>query len=124
MTLWLLGTTVAAGVLSWSIRRSLLHRVLGAVSFGVMVAAVATLPAGGGEYELVLLATVLSLGLSTFGGVMLLARGHPRRPHRHIIYCGYGLVFAIIAVCWAVVARYPGPGRALAASLASLGAYV
>jgi hypothetical protein len=73
------------------------------------LATLATLPSGD-RYELVLLATMLSLGLSTFGCLMLLARRHPRRLHRHVIYCGYGPVFATIALCWAVVARYPGPG--------------
>src|SRR5439155_8804144 len=97
--------------LSWSIRRRVPHWVFGVVSFGALVATLATLPSGAGEYELVLLSTMVSLGVTTLGGLMLLARRHPRRPHRQIIYSGYGLVFATIALCWAVVARHPGPGR-------------
>jgi hypothetical protein len=121
MALWLLGTAVAAALLSTLMPRSRVHWVFGAVSVGGLVATLVTLPSGPGEYGLVVMAALLSLGLTAFGVGMLVARRHPRRPHRHIIYCGYGLVFAVVALCWAVEARYPGHG--LLASIASVAAY-
>ena len=122
MTLWLLGTAVAAGLFSTVLPRSRLHWALGVLSLGTLTAALVEVPAAPDEYQLAQIAIVLSLGLNAFGLLMLLARRHPRRRHRHIIYCGYGLVFAIVALCWAIVARYPG--HDLVASIASVATYV
>jgi drug/metabolite transporter superfamily protein YnfA len=124
MTLWLLGTAVAAGLLSTLMPRSPLHWLLGLVSLGALIATLVKLPSGDGEYWLVLMATLIAVGVNAFGLLMLLARRHPRRVHRHIIYCGYGLVFATIALFWALVVRYPGPRHDLMAAIASGAAYV
>ena len=124
MTLSLLGTAVAAGLLSTLRPRSRWHRVLGIVSLAALVAAVVALPSAEDEDWVILMATLLSVAMNAFGLLMLLARRHPRRPHRHIIYCGYGLVFTTIALFWAVAARYPGPRHDLFASVASGGAYL
>jgi hypothetical protein len=123
MTLWLLGTAVAAGLLSTLMPRSPLHWLLGLVSFGAVIATLVKLPNAENENWLVLMATLVSVGVNAFGLLMLLARRHPRRVHRHIIYCGYGLVFATIALFWALVFRYPGPRHDLYAGIASVAAY-
>jgi drug/metabolite transporter superfamily protein YnfA len=123
MTLTLLGVAVGAGLLSTFIPRSPLHWLLGLVSFGALIATLVKLPSGEGDYWLVLMATLIAVGVNAFGLLMLLARRHPRRVHRHIIYCGYGLVFAIIALFWALVIRYPGPRHDLWAAIASGAAY-
>src|SRR5437764_232938 len=109
MTLTLLGVAVGAGILSTFLPRTPVHWLLGLVSFGALIATLVKLPSGEGDYWLVLMATLIAVGVNAFGLLMLLAHRHPRRVHRHIIYCGYGLVFATIALLWALVIRYPGP---------------
>lgn len=124
MTLALLGTAVGAGLLSTFLPRSPLHWLLGLVSLGALVATIVKLPSGEGEYWLIQIATVIAIAAYAFGSLMLLARRHPRRVHRHIIYCGFGLVFAVIALLWAVVVRYPGPRHDLWAAVGSGAAYL
>jgi drug/metabolite transporter superfamily protein YnfA len=124
MTLALLGTAVAAGLLSTFVPRSPVHWLLGLVSFGALIATIVKLPSGECEYWLILMATLISVGVNAFGLLMLLARRHPRRVHRHIIYGGYGLVFAIVALLWALVVRYPGPRHDLWAAIGSGATYV
>jgi drug/metabolite transporter superfamily protein YnfA len=124
MTLTLLGVAVGAGFLSTFIPRTPLHWLLGLVSFGALIATLVKLPSGEGNYWLVLMATLISVAVNAFGLLMLLARRHPRRVHRHIIYCGFGLVFAVIALLWALVIRYPGPRHDLYAAIGSGAAYI
>jgi hypothetical protein len=124
MTLALLGTAVGAGLLSTFLPRSPLHWLLGLVSFGALIATIVKMPSGEGEYWLIQIATVIAVAANAFGTLMLLARRHPRRVHRHIIYCGFGLVFAVIALLWAVVVRYPGPRHDLWAAIGSGAAYL
>jgi hypothetical protein len=124
MTLTLLGIAVGAGFLSTFIPRTPLHWLLGLVSFGALIATIVKIPSGEGDYWLVLMATLISVAVNAFGTLMLLARRHPRRVHRHIIYCGFGLVFATIALFWALAIRYPGPRHDLYAAIASGAAYL
>jgi drug/metabolite transporter superfamily protein YnfA len=125
LTLKLLAAAVGAGLLSTFMPRSPLHWLLGLVSFGALIATLAKLPTSDqGEYWIIMMATLVSVAVNAFGLLMLLARRHPRRVHRHIIYCGYGLVFAIIALLWALVIQYPGPRHDLWAAIASGAAYV
>jgi hypothetical protein len=124
VTLSLLGTAVVAGLLSTMRPRSRWHWISGIVSLAGQVATLFALPSAQGEYWVVLMASLVSVAVNGFGLSILLARRHPRRPHRHIIYCGYGLVFTTIALCWAVAARYPGRQHDLLATVASAGVYL
>ena len=116
---WLLGTAVAAGVLSTAWPRSWWHRVLGTMSLAALVAAVVAVPSAAGANWVVQTAGYAAVVVNAIGLLMLLARRHPRRRHRHIIYCGYGVVFAAVALVWALAAGHAGPALA-----ASIGAYV
>jgi predicted membrane channel-forming protein YqfA (hemolysin III family) len=124
MTLTLLGTAVGAGLLSTFIPRSPLHWLLGLVSLGALIATLVKLPSGEGENWFILMATLIAVAANAFGLLMLLARRHPRRIHRHIIYCGFGLVFAVIGLLWALVVRYPGPRHDLWAAIGSGVTYI
>ena len=123
MTPVLLAAAIVAGLISTVAPRSRLHPVLGAISMAAMLLALVTLPSGAGDYWVIAMADLAAIGLTGSGVLMLLARRHPRRRHRHIIYCGYGLVFAVIAGCWALVVEHPGGRHELAAVIASVSAY-
>jgi hypothetical protein len=117
--LWLLGTAIAAGVLSAARPRSRWHWVLGTLSLAALLAAVLAEPSAEGANWVVQTAGSASVVVNAIGLLMLLARGHPRRRHRHIIYCGYGVVFTAVALVWALAGEH-----ALAALVASVGVYV
>jgi hypothetical protein len=117
--IWLLGVAIATGVLSTLWPRSRWHWVAGTVSIAALVAAVLAVPSVTGAAWVVHTAEFASLVVNAVGLAMLLARRHPRRPHRHIIYCGYGVVFATVALAWAIAGEH-----VVAALVASAGAYV
>ena len=124
MTLVLLATVVVTGLISTLRPRSRWHSVPGLVSLVALMAAVVTLPSVEEEYWVTLMAILMSIAVNAIGLLVLLARRHSRRPHRHIIYCGYGLVLATIALVWTVAGHYPRPRPDLFASIASVAAWV
>jgi hypothetical protein len=102
--LWL-GVAVAAGLLSTLWPRARWHWVLGALSLAALVAGFLSVRSADGADWVVLMAAFASAVTNAIGLLMLLARRHARRPHRHIIYCGYGCVFTAVALLWALAGR-------------------
>jgi hypothetical protein len=120
--IWVQTGAVVAGLLSTIRPRTRVHWSLGAVYLAGLVVVLAGLPDAEGRNWLVFMATLIAVGLNVIGVGMLLARRHPHRVHRHIVYTGYGVVFAIVAVCWQLAVRYPRHDAA--ATVVSIAAYV
>jgi drug/metabolite transporter superfamily protein YnfA len=119
---WLLAGTIVAGLLCTVWPGGWPHRILGALFLLGLLTVLVGQRVVDERTWLASMATLTAVILTGFGLLMLLAHHHPRRVHRHIIYPGYGLVFAVIALCWQLAAQHPQYD--LAAAIASVAAYI